>query len=224
LVGLLIAIEGLDGSGKSTLARRLADAIEKTGRSVVLTREPGGTAIGEGIRRLLLDDAGSDLRCEAEALLFAASRAQLVGEVIEPALKRGAVVIVDRFIDSSLAYQGGGRGLDLSALRGVQEFATGGLDSDLKVLLDVAPEVALNRRRQARELTNRLDDEDLVFYDRVRSAYLDLARHDPARWRVVGAGDDVESVWREVWGAVESRLASSEQREDGHSPATAARS
>jgi dTMP kinase len=220
---LLIAIEGLDGSGKSTLARRLADTIQKTGRSVVLTREPGGTAIGERIRRLLLDDAGADLRFEAEALLFAAARAQLVGEVIAPALDRGAIVVVDRFTDSSLAYQGGGRGLDLSALRGVQEFATGGLDSDLKVLLDVTPEVALNRRRREGEITNRLDDEELAFYDRVRRCYLELARHDPARWRIVVAGNDVEAVWREVWGTVETRLGSSEQREESRSPGTAVR-
>jgi dTMP kinase len=139
---------------------------------------------------------------ETEALLFAAARAQHVGEVIRPALQRGAVVIADRFVDSSLAYQGGGRGLPLEAVRMIQELGTDGLEPDLKLLLDLEPEVALNRRRGDHAEANRLDREELDFYRRVREAFLALAAADPARWRIVDAARSPESVWKDVWAAV----------------------
>ena len=200
---------------------RLAAAAQERGHAVLLTREPGGTAAGERIRELLLEASGTTLRGETEAMLFAASRAQLIGEVIQPALDRGDVVIVDRFVDSSLAYQGGGRGLDRQELRNVQTFATGGLEADLKILLDVAPEVALRRRHLRSESTNRLDGEERPFYERVRQAYLSLARENPARWCIVPAGAEPDVVWAQVWDAVASLLEERQPSSDARRPQTA---
>lgn len=202
MAGFFVALEGIEGSGKSTLARRLAEAFRLQGRAVTATREPGGGALGERIRGLLLESATATMAAETEALLFAASRAQLVADVIRPALARGDVVIVDRFADSSLAYQWGGRGLPLDAVRAVQALATGGLEPDLKLLLDLPVALGLQRRFSDATQPNRMDRESVAFHERVREAYHSLAAADPGRWRVIDASRGESDVWAESWSAV----------------------
>jgi dTMP kinase len=202
LSGFFVALEGIEGSGKTTVAQRLASAFRAHQRDVTLTREPGGSAIGEQIRALLLGTESSDMTAETEALLFAASRAALVSQIIRPALRRGEVVIVDRFMDSSLAYQWGGRGLSFDAVLAAQALATGGLHPDLKLLLDLPVPLGLRRRFAGEGETNRLDREAIAFHERVREAYLTLATSDPERWRVIDASRPEAEVWSEVWNAV----------------------
>lgn len=197
--GYFIALEGLDGSGKTTMGARLASALRRLGCEVVSAREPGGTEIGEGIRGVLFGATGGDMLPETEALLFAAARAQLVGEVIRPGLARGAIVLTDRFADSSRAYQGGGRGLPRDLVQAMQELATGGLEPDLKLLLDVRPETALARRRGDVQRENRLDREALDFYGKVRDEYLALAAAEPERWRIIDAARPRAQVWASTW-------------------------
>ena len=201
--GIFISLEGQDGSGKTTAARELAAAVRKLGREVVLTREPGGTALGERLRSILLDDESHRISVAAEALLFAASRAQLVEEVIRPALERGAVVISDRFTDSSLAYQWGARGLPLEHLQAAQALATGNLEPDLTFLLDLSVEQSLRRQVGRAAEANRLDRESTSFHDGVRQAYHSLAAANPTRWRVIDAAQDVEQVADDIWCLVE---------------------
>lgn len=195
---MFLVLEGLDGSGKTTVAPRIAGLFRAVGRDVVETREPGGTAIGERVRDVLLRFAAEEMLPETEALLFAAARAQHVGEVILPALARGAVVISDRFTDSSLAYQSGGRGLPLVTVRGIQHLATQALEPDLKLLFDLPAEQAMARRRGSGDEANRLDQEQLEFYRRVEAAYRALVAEDPERWRIVDASRSVEEVWSAV--------------------------
>jgi dTMP kinase len=196
--GRLIAFEGVEGSGKSTQLELLRQALDGRGREVVVTREPGGTPAGERVRALLLDP-GVELHPRAEALLFAAARAELVEAVIRPALERGAVVLCDRYLDSSLAYQGGARGLGLGPVTDVNRFATGGLLPDLVVLLDLDPASGL--RRQAGK-PDRIEGQDLDFHRRVRQAFRDLAAADPGRFAVVDAAAPVPEVAAEVQAAV----------------------
>jgi dTMP kinase len=203
-VGAFIAIEGIDGSGKSTVAERLASLVRDTGAEVVLTREPGGTEIGERIRQLLLDAHSAGMSPETEALLFAAARAQHVAEVIKPALERCAVVIIDRYVDSSLAYQWGGRGLQRDDVESIQRVAIGGVTPDLKLLLDIPVELALRRRFNEADTTNRLDKEAVQFHHRVRAAYLSLADGEERRWRVIDASRSPDQVLCEVIAAVNS--------------------
>lgn len=194
LAGIFIALEGIDGSGKSTIAQSLADAARAAKLDVVLTREPGGTAIGEQIRSVLLGARSLGMRPETEALLFAAARAQHVAELIRPALDQGSLVITDRFTDSSLAYQWGGRELPEEMVVSAQALATGGLEPDLKILLDLPVEIALQRRNPAAASSNRIDRESLAFHERVRAAYHTLASADPERWRIVDAALPVDDV------------------------------
>ena len=204
LTGLFIVLEGIDGSGKSTVAERLVLMLNQAGKRAIRTREPGGTAIGEQIRKVLLGQASSSMLPTTEMLLFAAARAQHVGEVIDPALARGLIVIADRFIDSSLAYQWGARGLQKRAVERAQELATGGLEPDLKILLDLPVEVALRRRMADSLEVNRLDRESIQFHTRVRDAYHSLVAADPTRWRVISADRSEEDVCCDVWHSVVS--------------------
>jgi len=199
---VFIALEGIDGSGKSTIAKRLVAGLQEAGRGAVLTREPGGTAIGEQIRMVLLGRASTSILPATEMLLFAAARAQHVGEVIRPALARGLIVVTDRFSDSSLAYQWGARGLAKRDVSLAQELATEGLDPDLKILLDLPVDTALRRRMAITHDVNRVDREEIQFHSRVRDAYHSLVAEDPASWRVVDADRDEDDVWNDVWRAV----------------------
>ncbi|HEU4542073.1 MAG TPA: dTMP kinase [Jiangellaceae bacterium] len=182
--GVFIAIEGGDGAGKSTQARLLAGRLREAGHEVVLTYEPGDTRIGPDVRRLVLDVASEGLDPRAEALLYAADRAEHVAALIRPALERGAVVITDRYIDSSIAYQGVGRDLGVDEIAALSAFATGGLLPDLTVVLDVPEDV---RRPRIAGLGDRLEREESEFHEIVRQAYLDRAAADPGRYLVLDA-------------------------------------
>ena len=202
--GLFIAFEGGEGAGKSTQARRLAEALTARGYDVVLTFEPGATELGRQIRALLLDKNSTDMTPRTEAMLYAADRAQHVGQVIRPALERGAVVITDRYVDSSLAYQGGGRELDAAEVRRLSQWATDGLSPDLTVLLDLDPEVGL---RRATGPGDRLEDEALAFHQRVREAFLAIARHGRDRYLVIDVSEvDADEVHARLLDRVLSRL------------------
>ncbi|MFJ2719045.1 dTMP kinase [Streptomyces sp. NPDC087437] len=189
--GFFIALEGGDGAGKSTQAEALADWIRAKGHEVVLTREPGATPVGKRLRSILLDVSSQGLSHRAEALLYAADRAEHVDTVVRPALKRGAVVITDRYIDSSVAYQGAGRDLSPTEIARISRWATNGLVPHLTVLLDVSPETA---RERFTEAPDRLESEPAEFHARVRSGFLALAAADPGRYLVVDAGQEPEAV------------------------------
>jgi dTMP kinase len=202
LPGTFIALEGVDGSGKTTVGERLASAARAAGLDVVFTREPGGTPIGEQIRALLLGAGASDMAPETEVLLFAAARAQHVAQVIRPALARGALVITDRYIDSSLAYQWGGRGIPREMIAAAQNVAGATLHPKLTLLFDLPVDVALGRRFAAEGEANRLDQEAVEFHERVRAAYRRLAAEEPARWRVIDATGSPDEAWRQVVAAL----------------------
>lgn len=203
LRGLLISIEGIDGAGKSTIAGQLERKFIAEGYSVQLVREPGGTIISERIRELLLDPGNQQIAAKTEALLYAAARAQLVAEVIQPNLEAGQLVICDRYTDSTLAYQGGGRGIDLEWLRDLNRLATGGVRPEVTLLLDLDPQIGRNRRstRQGpgRPGEDRLEAESEAFYHRVRETYLQVAREEPQRLRVVDASRPLPEVVEEAW-------------------------
>ncbi len=199
---MFITLEGPDGSGKSSLMPRLAAALAFDGCEVVSTREPGSTPLGEQMRRLVLDtDPPIDRGGRADALLFAASRAQHVEEVIRPAIARGAVVICDRYADSSLAYQGAGSGVPMGELREVQRFATGGLMPDLTILLDLPVEVGL--RRKSAEITRFEAFQDVAYHERVRAAFLGFAADEPGRYAVVNANAPADDVLADALAALE---------------------
>jgi dTMP kinase len=193
--GLFVTLEGIDRAGKSTQARLLAEAL---GDAAVAVREPGGTAVGERVRELLKDPA-IEIGAEAEALLFAAARAELVARVVRPALAAGRVVVCDRFLDSSLAYQGAARGLGLERVAAVNELATGGLVPDVTVLLRIEPEAAGARTGES----DRLEGEGVAFQRAVAEGYDRLAAAHPERIRVVDAARPPEEVHRDVLAAVE---------------------
>ena len=196
-----ITFEGMEGCGKSTQAKLLARAI---GPDAVLTQEPGGTAIGRAIRQLLLDPANRAMSAEAEVLLFFADRAQHVAQVIRPALAAGKIVISTRYVDTSLAYQGYGRGLDLDRIRSVAVLATGGLRPDLTLFFDLPLEIGLARvvRRGGRD---RLESEVREFHERVRNGYLELAAAEPDRWIRIDASGSEGDVEARTRAAVEAR-------------------
>ncbi|MFM9108296.1 MAG: dTMP kinase [Chloroflexota bacterium] len=202
MAGLLIALEGPEGAGKSTQARLLAGRLRERFAEVIVTREPGGTAAGERIRSILLDQMECAILPETEALLLAAARAQHVGEVIRPALERGAAVVCDRFVDSSLAYQAGGRGLPLAEVRAVNRIAIREVDPDLRVLLDLPAEVGLRRRLGGAGEVNRIDLEGIDFHRRVRACYHELVAADPGAWVVIDASRPRADVASELWRAV----------------------
>lgn len=194
-----MTLEGVEGAGKSTLADGLQRRLEAAGREVVRRREPGGTALGEAIRSTVLDPAHGEVSAWAELFLMLAARAQLVREVVEPALARGAVVLLDRYADASTAYQGGGRRLGLDEVRRLNGLATGGRWPDRTLLLDLDP--ALGRQRQ-RHAPDRMEREDLEFHRRVREAYLRLARDEAERFLVLDATLAPERLLEKAWSAL----------------------
>ncbi len=202
--GLFITFEGPEGSGKSTQARLLAKFLAQEGHIVVLTREPGGTPIGDQIRHVLLNRANQAMHPRTEVLLFQASRAQHVEELIRPALAAGKIVLCDRYADSTLAYQGYGRGEDVAELRALIDYATGGLWPDLTLWLDLPVEAGLARIAPARR--NRLDAEALAFHRRVREGYARLAAAEPHRWLRFDASQPVEDVQTAIRAALNDYL------------------
>ena len=198
---MFITLEGPEGSGKSTQSRLLAEYLAECGEDVVLTREPGGTAIGNQIREILHSHANQELVPAAELLLYSAARAQIVAEVIRPALAAHRIVVLDRYADSSMAYQGYGRQIDLEKVRQVTELATGGLVPDLTFLIDIGVDEGLARRKDGAargEEFNRMDSLSREFYERVRAGYFEMMARQPARWvRIDGTGT-VEEVQEEL--------------------------
>ena len=192
-----ISFEGIDGCGKSTLMGTLRRWLDEASIRCIQTREPGGTPLGESVRNLLLDPVFKGMNQQAEVLLYTASRAQLVQEVIRPALAQGVWVLTDRYIDATLAYQGYGRGLDLAPLRRMQEWATGGLLPDTTILLDCDLDVATQRMHGRNARPDRMELEAKAFHQRVRDGYLVLAREEPERFLVLDASKSVEEVVEE---------------------------
>lgn len=194
--GVLVTFEGGEGSGKSTQLAVLAARLERAGVRVRALREPGGTRAGEAVREILLDPGHAGLDATAELLLYEASRAQLVAEVIEPALAAGEVVLLDRFYDSTTAYQGYARGLSLDHVRALNEIATAGCTPDVTLLFDIDPAEGL--RRATTTGADRLESEDLSFHRAVRDGFLAIAASEPERLRVIDASGDVETVAERV--------------------------
>ncbi len=205
-MSLFVTFEGGEGCGKSTQSRLLVKKLKQHEIPAVLTHEPGGTLLGNKLRKLLKTRQGYDISPEAELLLFAASRAQLVAQVIRPALKEGKVVVCDRFAYSTAVYQGYGRGVDLSVVDRINTLATGDLKPDLTILLDISPEQGLSRKRNLRD---RFELEDLPFHRRVREGYLKMAAAEPDRWLVVDATLPKRKIADIVWARVSRLLASS---------------
>jgi len=203
-LSLFITFEGPDGSGKTTQARMLAEYLQSRGLPVLHTREPGGTPISEQIREVILSTRNQSIRDETEALLYSAARAQIVADLIRPALAAGKIVVCDRYADSTMAYQGYGLGLDLDALRVITRFATGGLVPDLTFYVDVPAEVGLARRQRGE--TNRLDQKDLAYHARVREGFLKMAKEEPRRWTVIDGTRSVDDVQREIRLRLEHKL------------------
>jgi dTMP kinase len=191
--GRLITIEGIDGAGKTTLAEGLEQELRRRGLDVRLLREPGGVAAAERVRGLVKDPA-LEIGARAEALLYAAARAQLVEEAIEPLLAQGAWVLLDRFVDSSLAYQGAGRALGIEAVRSINEFGTGGLQPDRTLLLVLDPRTGRERARARNEPVDRLEAEHDDFFERIAAAYLELAAEDRRRIRKLDATEAPDAV------------------------------
>jgi dTMP kinase len=212
--GVFITFEGIEGSGKSTQIVLLANYLASHKKSVTLTREPGGTEIGDQIRKILLDPANKMLNPRAELLLYAAARAQHLEELVRPDLEAGKTVLCDRFSDATLAYQGYGRGLDADMIRALDRMVTAGLRPDLTVLLDIDAAAGLSRargrnNRRGLEAEARFENEELAFHERVRQGYLTLAKNEPGRFRVVEANaapDEVQTCIRKiVEGVIEHR-------------------
>jgi dTMP kinase len=191
---MFITLEGPEGSGKTLQIAHLAEYIRQLGREVLTTREPGGTPISDQIRGVLMSLENTSMHARTETLLFLAARAQLVEQVIRPALAVGRIVISDRFADSTLAYQGYGHGNDLEMLRQMLRFATGGLQPNLTLLLDIEAEKGLQRKQTNGGEWNRLDAYSLAFHQRVRAGYLAMAQAEPQRWVSVDASQPAESV------------------------------
>ena len=195
---MFITLEGPEGSGKSTQIRRLAKRLESLGYPVITTREPGGTPIGDQIRQVLVRMENKELHPRTEILLFLAARAQLVEQLIKPALRDGKIILCDRYGDSTLAYQGYGHGLDLDKLRQMLDFATDHLKPDLTILLDLDVKTGLMRKK-AEDEWNRLDAYEVLFHERVRQGYLQLAAEEPERWRVVDASQGIDTVQEDLF-------------------------
>lgn len=203
---MFITIEGPDGGGKTTQMNMLVPALEERGLDIVRTREPGGTDIGDQIRSVIMNMKNKSMDPRAEILLFCASRAQLVSELIRPSLSAGKIVLCDRYADSTMAYQGYGHGLDRTALKNLLEFATGGLKPDLTILLDISAEAGLRRRITNHDEWNRMDDYALQFHERVRNGYLEMAAAEPNRFVIINADRPKEAVHKDIINRLESLM------------------
>jgi len=212
--GVFITFEGIEGSGKSTQIALLAKSLAERGKAVTLTREPGGTAIGDQVRKILLDPANKALTPRAELLLYAAARAQHLEELVRPELEAGKIVLCDRFSDATLAYQGYGRGLEEAMIGALDRMATAGLRPHLTILLDIDAAAGLARARgrnssRGLETEARFENEELAFHERVRQGYLTLARADAGRFRVIDAAQTPDEIQREVRTIVDDVLRAS---------------
>lgn len=206
--GILISFEGSEGSGKTTQIRLLASHLEQMGRKILVTREPGGTAIGEEIRHLL-KHAGSNATMfpETELLLFAASRAQLVRELLIPALREERIVLCDRFLDSTTVYQGAARQMSTTPVQIINTFAVGDLMPNLTIIIDVPASIGLERiRHRVSDLPDRMEQENIEFYERVREGYLLLARSLPERFFIIDGTQDVQAIEKQIWNEVQKRF------------------
>ncbi|HEY1763962.1 MAG TPA: dTMP kinase [Opitutaceae bacterium] len=206
--GKLISFEGSEGSGKTSQIARLAERLQKLKRDVITVREPGGTELGEQIRNIIVHNSRGDEMCpETELLLFAAARAQLVREVIHPALQRGNIVLSDRFLDSSTVYQGIGRNLAADPVAQINRFAVGSVMPDVTIVIDVPTKVGLARIRQrASDLPDRMERENIDFYTKIREGYLVLAKGMPERFVVVDGTGDEAATEKRIWLAVKPRI------------------
>lgn len=208
--GRFVTFEGPDGAGKTTQMKLAGERLTAAGWQVVYTREPGGTPISEKIREILLDPANHEMVDKAEALLYAAARAQHVEQLIRPAIRAGKVVLCDRFTDSTLAYQGAGRGIDRDLLRSVNDIAVGDVIPDLTVILDLNPDAGLDRITRTRQGQgkgkDRIEMENIEFHRRVREGFLALAGENPQRYRVIAADRDLVTVAAEVWHCMQEVL------------------
>ena len=204
---MFITFEGIEGSGKSTQAKLLVEYLRGKGLNVILTREPGGVELSERIRSILIE-TGLDISPRAELLLFLASRAQHTDGLIRPSLQKGHIVVCDRYIDASVAYQGYGRGLSIEMIKRLNDWATGGIRPNLTVLLDLSPEEGLKRVRTSKKM-DRIEGENLEFHRRVREGYLEIARSDPDRFLVLDATRSMEEIQRFIREAVEACLKTS---------------
>jgi len=213
-MSIFITLEGPDGSGKTTQGRLLVEWLREQGHGALLTREPGGSDIGEQIRKVLHASANTAMTARTEFLLYSASRAQHVSQLILPSLAAGKVVVSDRYADSSVAYQGYGRGLDLETVQAVTAFATTGLRPDLTLYFDVAAGEGLQRRLLSGDVWNRMDAEALAFHRRVRNGYLELVKADPERWALIDANRPIDEVQRDVRDVVSVRLEADRQQAD----------
>lgn len=203
---MFITIEGPDGGGKTTQMNMLVPVLEEQGLDFVRTREPGGTDIGDQIRSVIMNMKNKAMNPRAEILLFCASRAQLVEELIRPSLENGKIVLCDRYADSTMAYQGYGHGLDRDALGQLLHFATGGLKPDLTLLLDISAEAGLRRRIVNHDEWNRMDDYALRFHERVRNGYLEMAAAEPERFAVINADRSIEEIHEEIVSTIMQKL------------------
>jgi dTMP kinase len=203
---MFITLEGPEGSGKTSHIPPLADYLREQGHVVFCTREPGGTDISEQIRDILHDLKNVEMHPRTETLLYQAARAQIVEQVIQPRLAKGEIVISDRYYDSTIAYQGYGHQQDLEKVRALVKYATGGLDPDLTVLLDLDVETGLKRKKQNESEWNRMDDHEVEFYNRVRAGYLEMVQQEPKRWVTVNSDQKWDAVQEELKKIIVNKL------------------
>ncbi len=203
---MFITFEGLDYSGKTTQAALLVKRLQQLGREVLLLREPGGTEISEKVRTILLDNRNREMSLKAELFLFSAARTQLVSQVIRPALQRGTIVVCDRFHDSTTAYQGYGRGLNLDDVHRINTIATDGTIPDVTLFIDIVPDEIIRRRSLAGQSADRMESSGREFYEKARQGFLSLAQMESGRFIVINGMDSVERIHGHIWNAVQQRL------------------